>query len=83
MLLWLVNTPGCLRECMMGYLDEVDFWEEDYAFPAAPGRPCCDRHTSHDGLEDELRRLLYTRVVYWQGQRDFPRGAFSREQEDR
>jgi superfamily II DNA/RNA helicase len=57
MLLWLTNTPGCLRECMMRYLDEADFDENNYAFPTQPGRPCCDRHTPADSLDEALARL--------------------------
>jgi superfamily II DNA/RNA helicase len=58
MILWLANTPGCIRECMMRYLDEADFREDNYAFPALLDRPCCDRHSQHDRLADELRILL-------------------------
>jgi superfamily II DNA/RNA helicase len=58
MLLWLANTPGCLRECMMRYLDEADFDDDHYAFPTPPDRPCCDRHTATDSLDADLAKLL-------------------------
>jgi superfamily II DNA/RNA helicase len=58
MLLWLANTPGCLRECMMRYLDEADFDGDHYAFPTPADRPCCDRHTATDSIEADLAKLL-------------------------
>jgi superfamily II DNA/RNA helicase len=58
MLLWVVNTPGCVRECMMRYLDEADFDNDHYAFPTPPDRPCCDRHTATDRLDADLAKLL-------------------------
>jgi superfamily II DNA/RNA helicase len=58
MILWLANTPGCLRECMMRYLDEADFDENHYAFPSPLDRPCCDRHTPTDSVDQALAKLL-------------------------
>jgi superfamily II DNA/RNA helicase len=58
MILWLANTPGCLRECMMRYLDEADFDEIHYAFPTPLDRPCCDRHTPTDRVDQALAKLL-------------------------
>jgi superfamily II DNA/RNA helicase len=58
MILWLVNTQGCIRECMMRYLDEANFQEADYAFPTVPEKPCCDRHTPSNLVNDELHQLL-------------------------
>jgi superfamily II DNA/RNA helicase len=58
MILWLANTPGCIRECMMRYLDEADFDDNDYTFPRPPGQPCCDRHTAADSVDEALARLL-------------------------
>jgi hypothetical protein len=58
MVLWMANTPGCLRECMMRYLDEAHFDDNNYAFPTPRDRPCCDRHTPTDSVDQALEKLL-------------------------
>jgi superfamily II DNA/RNA helicase len=58
MVLWMANTPGCLRECMMRYLDEAHFDDNYYAFPTPQDRPCCDRHTPTDSVDQALAKLL-------------------------
>jgi superfamily II DNA/RNA helicase len=79
MVLWLANTPGCIRECMLRYLDEADFDSDYYAFPTPADRPCCDRHTAADCVEEDLAKLLPEYVFH--PQRDSSRSPSSHQRE--
>jgi hypothetical protein len=59
LLLWIVNTSGCIRECFLRYFDEAGFDSAQYRLdrPDMP-TPCCDRHTPFDQLPLEYARLM-------------------------
>jgi hypothetical protein len=56
MLMWIVNTNGCIGEALMRYFDEADFSSGDYA--PSSNFPCCDRHTTYQDLPASFCRLL-------------------------
>jgi hypothetical protein len=56
MLMWIVNTNGCLREAFMRYFDEAQFSVRDCE--PSDSFPCCDRHTGYQDLPAPFRRLV-------------------------
>jgi superfamily II DNA/RNA helicase len=56
MLMWMVNTNGCIREALMRYFDEAQF--SSSAYTPSHYFPCCDRHTPYEDLSASFRRLL-------------------------
>jgi hypothetical protein len=56
MLMWIVNTKGCLREAFMRYFDEAHFSVSDCE--PSHSFPCCDRHTGYQDLPAPFRRLV-------------------------
>ncbi|KAA8893178.1 hypothetical protein FN846DRAFT_896210 [Sphaerosporella brunnea] len=56
MLMWMVNTNGCIREAFMRYFDEAHFSTSDCE--PSHNFPCCDRHTPYQDLPATFHRLV-------------------------
>lgn len=54
MILWIMNTSGCIRECYMRYLDEANFTPTLWESP----KPCCDRCTIFEEVDPTIARML-------------------------
>jgi hypothetical protein len=53
-MLWIMNTSGCIREYYMRYLDEANFAPT----MGEPRSPCCDRCTGFENLDPRLGQML-------------------------
>jgi hypothetical protein len=60
LILWIVNTSGCIRECFLRYFDEAGFDGARYRLTGVDRlpTPCCDRHTPFDRLPMEYAQLM-------------------------
>jgi hypothetical protein len=60
LILWIVNTSGCIRECFLRYFDEAGFDGRRYSLtgPDRLSTPCCDRHTPFERLPMEYAQLM-------------------------
>jgi hypothetical protein len=61
LILWIINTPGCIRECFLRYFDESGFVAANYRLHRLPEHgqmPCCDRHTPFETLPLEYARMM-------------------------
>jgi hypothetical protein len=60
LILWIVNTSGCIRECFLRYFDEAGFDGARYSLTGVDRlpTPCCDRHTPFDQLPMEYAQLM-------------------------
>ncbi|KAA8893349.1 hypothetical protein FN846DRAFT_896059 [Sphaerosporella brunnea] len=49
LLLWIINTSGCIQECFLRYFDEAGFNSKRYSLDQLDmPTPCCDWHTPFD-----------------------------------